>query len=104
MWLEEVVQAAKAGSLRTGPLHFADRVFQNDLYMAIQQTHQVCYTHLPDTLCEGYLLTVFTGVHSYFASLPGKLEVKELFLLLSGCRSCAAERTLFAYAMTCGHT
>ena len=50
MWLEEVVQAAEAGNLRTGPLNFADRVFQNDLYMAIQQTRQVCCTHLPDTL------------------------------------------------------
>ena len=41
LWLEEVAQAAKAGSLRTGPFTFADRVFQNDVYMAIQETRQV---------------------------------------------------------------
>ena len=41
LWLEEVAQAAKLGSVRTGPFTFADRVFQNDIYMAIQETRQV---------------------------------------------------------------
>ena len=41
LWLEEVAQAAKAGGLRTGPFTFADRVFQNDIYVAIQETCQV---------------------------------------------------------------
>lgn len=110
VWLEEVVQAAKAGSLRTGPLNFADRVFQNDLYMATQQTRQVCCMHLPDTLLKDYLLIVLTAVHSimheYILScitLPGKLKVEEnpsavRMLQLH------SERTLFAYAMTCGLT
>ena len=40
-WVEEMVQAAKAGGLRTGSLNFADRVFQNDIYVAIQETRQV---------------------------------------------------------------
>ena len=41
LWLEEVAQAAKAGGRRAGPFTFADRVFQNDIYMAIQETRQV---------------------------------------------------------------
>lgn len=42
VWLEEVAEAAKSGGLRTGALNFADRVFQNDIHMAIQETRQVC--------------------------------------------------------------
>ena len=41
LWLEEVAQTAKAGSLRTGLFTFADRVFQNDVYVAVQETRQV---------------------------------------------------------------
>ena len=40
--MEEMVQAGKTGGLRTGSFTFADRVFQNDIYMAIQETRKVC--------------------------------------------------------------
>ena len=41
MWLEEVVKAAADGQLRSGPLTFADRVFQNEINYAIRDTQQV---------------------------------------------------------------
>ena len=44
--MEEMVQAAKTGGLRTGGLTFADRVFQNDIYLAIQETRQVRRSNL----------------------------------------------------------
>jgi hypothetical protein len=48
VWLEETVQAAAAGHLRTGEKNFADRVFENEIESAIQETKQVrCHTQLP---------------------------------------------------------
>ena len=41
VWLEEIVQTAAAGHLRTGEKNFADRVFENEINSAIQATQQV---------------------------------------------------------------
>ncbi|BDA46666.1 Leucine-tRNA ligase, cytoplasmic [Coccomyxa sp. Obi] len=40
VWLEETLQAAAAGDLRSGELNFADRVFKNEIDSAIQETRQ----------------------------------------------------------------
>ena len=52
VWLEEVVKAAADGQLRSGPLTFADRVFQNEINYAIRDTQQV------GTICSAVVGTV----------------------------------------------
>lgn len=58
VWLEETLQAAAAGQLRTRPLNFADRVFQNEIDSAIKETRQAS---LPSLLSIPILLRTLCG-------------------------------------------
>lgn len=66
VWLEETLQAAAAGNLRSGELNFADRVFQNEIDSAIQETRQV---HLP--------AHVMSSPHKRFFYTPWYLETTD---------------------------
>ena len=66
-WVEEMVQAAKAGSLRTGTLNFADRVFQNDIYVAIQETRQVCHQQQSECIMMVCCFVHVVWVHLMFS-------------------------------------
>ena len=80
VWLEEIVNAAAAGQLRSGPLTFADRVFQNEINYAIRDTRQVGISYR-----QGYR-TQGVGCRHHFQTA---------FLVTQGKRCCIAEQVLY---------
>ena len=62
VWLEEIVKAAADGQLRSGPLTFADRVFQNEINYAIRDTQQVGICFYSEYPARSILVVVWMGM------------------------------------------